>query len=106
MVEKSWSVFPGPDGHPAKLAWALKEALTARGFSVARALRTEWGYRIELSGMELTLAEHPTEPGLLLIQLKPRGVLDLLARARFTRVADAVEGFLKDRPELRLETTG
>ncbi len=106
MAEKSWNVFPGPEGHPAKLAWALKEALAARGFRVGRALRTEWGYRVELPGMELTLAEHPTEPGLLLVQLKTRGRFAALARARFAKAADAVEAYLKARPELKLEAAG
>jgi len=105
VAAKHWSVFPGPEGHPAKLAWALKEALEKRGFRVGRALRTEWGYRIELPGMELALAEHPSEPGLLLVELKTLGRFATLARARFAKASDAVEAYLKARPELRLEAT-
>jgi len=67
-------------------------------------LRTEWGYRVELSGMELLLAEHAVEPGLLELRLRPRGRLSaVLARARLAKAADAVEAFLSAHPGVRVE---
>ncbi len=103
MSERAWTFFPAGGGHPAKLAWALKEHLEARGFRVGRVLRTDWGYRLELPGAELLLAEHATEPGLLELRLRPRGRFSaVLARARLAKAADAVEVFLAEQPGLRL----
>jgi len=104
VSERAWTFFPAGGGHPAKLAWALKEHLAARGFRVGRVMRTDWGYRLELPGAELLLAEHATEPGLLELRLRPRGRFSaVLARARLAKAADAVEGFLVEHPGLRLE---
>ncbi len=103
MSERAWTFFPAGGGHPAKLAWALKEHLEARGFRMGRVLRTDWGYRLELPGAELLLAEHATEPGLLELRLRPRGRFSaVLARARLAKAADAVEVFLAEHPGLRL----
>ena len=107
MREHTWSVFQRGGGHPAKLAWALKEHLETRGFRVGRVLRTDWGFRIELPGMELLLAEHAVEPGLLELRLRTKGRFSaVLARARMAKAADAVQEFLAGRPELRLEGAG
>ena len=104
MSERAWTFFPAGGGHPAKLIWALKEHLSAQGFGVGRILRTEWGYRLELKGAEIFLAEHATEPGLLELRLRPKGgVFAVFARRGTPRVAEAIEAFLKTHPALRVE---
>jgi len=104
MRERVWSVFPQGGSHPAKLAWALKDHLEARGFRVGRVLRTDWGFRLELAGMELLLAEHALEPGVLELRLRTKGRFSaVLSRARMAKAVDAIEAFLEEHPGIRTE---
>ncbi len=106
MSERVWTVFPGPKGHAAKLAWSLREALARRGFRVGRVLRADWGYRVELPGLELDLYDHPEEPGLLQVALRVRGRLSrVLARARFAKAAGVVDEALADLGEVHPAAT-
>ena len=104
MRERVWSVFPRGGSHPAKLAWALKEHLERQGFGVERVARTEWGFRLELRGAEILLAEHAVEPGVLELRVRPRGRLFTPGtRARVDKLSGAVWGFLTEHPALRVE---
>jgi len=107
MAARVWNVFQRGGGHPAKLAWALKEHLEDRGFRVERVARTEWGYLIEVAGLSLSLADHPTEPGLLELRLEPKGRLRRLwLRPRLEQVAAAINAFLEEEADLTLEGVG
>jgi len=103
MRELAWGVFQSGGAQPAKLAFSLKDYLVQKGVAVERVVRTDWGFRLELKGLTLDLADHPVEPGLIEIRLRQKGGLGgLLARARFAKVADAVADYLAEHPGLRL----